>query len=359
MITHAEVFRYVLPLATPLVLGGVPVGHREGVLLRLEGASGAAGWGDAAPLPGFSEETAAEAAPALQRVGAALTGQAFSDVASPEGDLARWLSTHPAPPSVRCAVEGAVWDLAAAEEGMPLPALLSPRPHAVVPLNGLLGGEGEAVVEAAQRMRADGYRAVKLKVGRGAVDGDVARVRAVAAALGPSVALRLDANRAWTWRDAVAFAEGIAGVPVAYIEEPLSDPAALPAFAAETGLPVALDESLVAMAPDRLDDQGYARAVVLKPTFLGGPVEALRLARRAAALGMEAVVSSAFESGIGLRLLVALAASLGAHPVAAGLDTYRRLAADVLVPRAALYGPAVDTAALFAHRPAVRTDLAA
>ncbi|MDX1548678.1 MAG: o-succinylbenzoate synthase, partial [Rhodothermales bacterium] len=313
MIIHAEVFRYVLPLATPLVLGGAPVEHREGVLLRLEGASGAAGWGDAAPLPGFSEETAAEAATALRHIGAALTGQVFSDATSPEGDLARWLSTRPMPPSVRCAVEGAVWDLAAAERGVPLPALLTPRPHATVPLNGLLVGEGEAVVASAQRMRARGYRAVKLKVGRGAVEADVARVRAVAAALGPSVALRLDANRAWSWRDAVAFAEGIAGVRVAYIEEPLADPAALPAFAGETGLPVALDESLVGMAPDRLGDPGYASAVVLKPTFLGGPVEALRWARRAAALGMEAVVSSAFESGIGLRLLAALAASLGTH----------------------------------------------
>ena len=54
------------------------------------------------------------------------------------------------------------------------------------------------------------------------------------------------------------------------------------------------------------------------------------------------VVSSVFESGVGMRHLVALAAALGDAP--AGLDTYRWLAADVLARPLAVGGPTVDVA---------------
>ena len=61
------------------------------------------------------------------------------------------------------------------------------------------------------------------------------------------------------------------------------------------------------------------------------------------------VVSSVFESGVGMRHLVALAAALGDVP--AGLDTYRWLAADVLAEPLAIGGPAVDVAAVLAPNP--------
>ena len=107
------------------------------------------------------------------------------------------------------------------------------------------------------------------------------------------------------------------------------------------GLPVALDESLVAIEPDALDGLRYVRAVVLKPTLLGGISRTLRIAKRALSLGMTPVVSSAYESGVGAAALVALAAGIGDRTVPAGLDTYRRLNADVLVSPLDLSAPSV------------------
>ena len=65
------------------------------------------------------------------------------------------------------------------------------------------------------------------------------------------------------------------------------------------------------------------------------------------------VVSSTFESGVGMRHLVALAAALGDTP--AGLDTYRWLADDVLERRLSLAGPTVNVADVLAPNP-VRLD---
>ena len=60
---------------------------------------------------------------------------------------------------------------------------------------------------------------------------------------------------------------------------------------------------------------------------------------------MKPIISSAYETRIGTAALVALAAGVGEEEVPAGLDTYRRLAGDVLRPRLDLPAPRVDVRA--------------
>ena len=321
----STVHRYTLPLTDPTAAGDTGA-LREGALLELRDGEGRVGWGEAAPLPGFSRESAADAVRQL----AALPG--------PGGTVEEPY------PCVRYALELARLSLRAAASGEPLPRLLSPAPRETVELNALISCGPEDAPAQARRLREDGYRAVKLKVGRLPVNEEAALVRRLADEL-IGVSLRLDANRAWSLETAMAFARGVADVSLEYVEEPLADPALLPRFAEKSGLPVALDESLVRMPASSLADHGYASAVVLKPTLLGGLSRSLALAARADDLGMKAIVSSAFESGIGTLGLVALAAALpGGAP--AGLDTYRRLGADVLQPPLEL-GPELDVAKLF------------
>lgn len=332
-------FRYRLPLRAPLALGGCSLAAREGLLVRVTGDDGSAGWGDVAPLPGFSPESVDEARRSLQARAPSL---AAVDASAALDSLARWKG----PSSGRCGLELALFDAQARARGTTLPHALHEAPRPAVSFNALLTDTDEALREAADRLRADGYRAVKLKVGRRPLEEDIARVRAAAEALG-DVALRLDANRAWSADAATRFAEMMAEVPIEYIEEPLADAAALPAWADATGCPVALDETIQEGASPR--DHPYAAAVILKPTLVGGVQAAQRLAREAHAVGAQPVLSASFESGVGLRGLVALAAGLGPEDTPVGLDTYRRLADDVFAPRLPLEGPRVAVDALFAH----------
>jgi O-succinylbenzoate synthase len=171
-------------------------------------------------------------------------------------------------------------------------------------------------------------------------------VQALNEELGDAVSLRLDANRAWSLEEAERFARGTVGLRFEYVEEPLADPAWLPSFARACGVPVALDESLAGIESEALEDHGYARAVVLKPTLLGGISRTLRFAARASRLGLKSVIRSAYETGVGTAALVALAAGVGNEEVPAGLDTYRQLAGDVLRPRLDLPAPRVDVRAM-------------
>lgn len=336
-------YRYTVPFVTPIRFAGATLDSREGALIRLRDTTGLEGWGEASPLPGFSPETLEQALDDLFTGTSSITGD---EVAEPPRDEPNLV------PSARFGLETAILNLRAAFVGRTLPEMMSANPRGKVEMTALLSGAPEDVLRDAARARDAGYRAVKLKVGGRAVEEDADTVREVAAMLGGDVMLRLDANRAWCLEEALEFQRLTRGLdrPMEYLEEPLADPASLPDFVAKTATPVALDETLVGMPPERLKDHRYARAVVLKPTLLGLS-RALRFAGEATRLGMTTVVSSAYETGVGTAALVALAAAVGEAP--AGLDTYRRLAEDVVSPRLALSGPELDVREFFAVRRAV------
>jgi O-succinylbenzoate synthase len=344
-VADVRLFPYRLPLAEAVVWNGERRDDREGVLLRVEDVEGRVGWGDAAPLPGFSHETLRDVHERLDEIGKALAGRAFEPRAVlPGGSLASTLDSAGIPASARFALDLALADLAAQDIERTLPQALHPDPDVALPLNGLVMGAGEGAVESARRLAEAGYAAVKLKVGRQPVAEDAALVHAVRDALPEAVALRLDANRAWSWDEAVGFATAVEGLGLDYVEEPLREPERMPALWHDTGLPLALDETLQ-VAGGEASIRGWAEAAVLKPTLLGGLGRTLALAAAARAVGVRPVLSAAFESGVGLRGVAALAAATGAEP--AGLDTYRWLGADVLPPLP-FSRPTVDVPGLFA-----------
>lgn len=352
-----QLYRYDLPLTEPLALGGETLERRAGLLLKLTGENGAVGWGETSPLPGFSRESLEEATSELGALAASLPGREMTGGwAGPDDGITRWLDSLGPAPSVRFGLELAVRNLCAAARGASLAELASPGPSGTVPVNGLLTGPPDRVHKDTRRLRDAGYRAVKLKVGWRSVKEDAGLVRALVGELGEDVALRLDANRAWSFEEAGEFARAARGSRFEYVEEPLRDPVLLPDLVRETALPVAFDESLTTMEPGGLGEHYYAAAVVLKPTLLGGLSAALQLAGEASRLGMTPVVSSAYETGVGTAALVALAAAIDGD-VPAGLDTYRRLADDVVSPRLALPAPVVEVRAACAPREILESNL--
>jgi O-succinylbenzoate synthase len=342
-----DLHRYELPLSEPLVLKGMILRHREGLLLELIGEEGAVGWGEASPLPGVSRENLDEAARQLRDLASSMVGSEITDDwIDQDGDFGRELDAMDLAPSVRFGCELALWDLYAAASGKALAELVASRPRATVPVNALISAPPDKALEEVRRARSAGYHAVKLKVGGRSLEEEIELVQRLNEELGDAVSLRLDANRAWGLEEAERFARGTVGLRFEYVEEPLADSAWLPSFARACGMPVALDESLAGIEPEALEDRWYARAVVLKPTLLGGISRTLRFAARASRLGIEPVISSAYETGVGTAALVALAAGVGNEEVLAGLDTYRRLAGDVLRLRLDLPAPRVAVRAM-------------
>jgi L-alanine-DL-glutamate epimerase-like enolase superfamily enzyme len=121
------------------------------------------------------------------------------------------------------AVDAALWDLKARLLDRPLAVLLGRvRPRVAVYGS---GGFTSYSIERLQRQLGDwaraGIRRVKMKVGRAPSD-DPARVHAAREAIGPDAELFVDANGAYSRKQALAMAERFARDDVVWFEEPVS-----------------------------------------------------------------------------------------------------------------------------------------
>lgn len=332
-ITSFDLFGCRLPLHVGIRVKDQVVDYRRVMLVRLL-LDGHEGWGEVAPLPGFSAEDLDVAEGCLAELLPTIRARDFDDGT-------RWMETcdelfAAAVPSARFALELALLSAWAAARGVSLREFLAPGAGSELSINALLGVAAVDGDAAADQIKAAGYRAVKIKVGRGAPAEESARVRQLAGRLGEGVAIRLDANRAWSLPDAVSFVRGLNGIKIEYIEEPLQRATELPLFTSATGLAVGLDETISDTPRSVWEQFEGVGALVVKPTIIGGLARAHRLHKLAKARGWRLVISSSFESGVGTRALCELAAAYAGADCPAGLDTYRLIASDVVKPPLAL-----------------------
>jgi len=90
-----------------------------------------------------------------------------------------------------------------------------------------------------------GAKAVKMKVGAVPINEDVARVKAVRAAIGPDIKLLVDANCAYRYYEAIQFAKRIEEFDVFWFEEPVQpdDYEGYRKLAQQTSIPIAGGEN--------------------------------------------------------------------------------------------------------------------
>ena len=120
------------------------------------------------------------------------------------------------------AVDSALWDLKARSLGIPLVILLGQLRDSV-PVYGSGGFTSYSISQTQQQFEAWanlGIRLFKMKVGRSPQE-DIDRVRAARQAIGPDAELFVDANGAYTRKQALYFAEKFAESKVTWFEEPV------------------------------------------------------------------------------------------------------------------------------------------
>jgi L-Ala-D/L-Glu epimerase len=272
------------------------VTQRPLVLIRLEGADGTLGYGEAAPL-GFPAD---DVVVALEDCREAL---AESDGVDREAVLAACWDLAVMPQAV-AAIDLALWDLAGRRAGAPVFELLGAS-AAPVPLdvNWAIASPDRAGASAeAAAAREAGFRALKVKVGTG---DDAGRLSAVRAAAGPGMAIRLDANGAWSVSDAVASLQAFEPVGIELCEEPVSGLDGIASVSSESPVPIALDES--ARLPGALDSR-VCDSVCLKISTCGGISGLLEAARRARAAGYGVYLASMLDGPLGISAAVHAAA---------------------------------------------------
>jgi L-Ala-D/L-Glu epimerase len=286
-------------MRAPFVSASGSLSERELVLVRLEDSGGWVGLGESAPLPDYHGVNVEDVLEALAACRDTLAGAAPG--ASPHEALAEWRAMAVLP--AVAAVDMALWDLEGRRAGQPVWRLLGADEAAPVDVNYTIAAPDRAGAAAeASAARAAAFRCVKAKVGIG---DDAGRLAAVRAALGPDVAIRLDANGAWSEEEAVAALRVLAPVGLELCEEPVRGLAQTRRVAAETSVPLALDET--ASAIGALEDR-VCQAVCLKIASFGGITGVVEAAYQARASGYEVYLASTLDGPLGIAAALHAAA---------------------------------------------------
>ncbi len=341
-----------LPLRSPLITARGSTSVRDTILYsisagRFADGQPAVGWGEAAPLPGWSRESLDDCEDALSVI--------LLPTPSGLGDSHLWagpagktiLASLADVPSARAAVAGAMFDLSArcADQLLRdhLAGLFATTADVSesVEVNGVVSAASpDDVTEEVSDLLDRGFTTIKLKVASGPIDGDVARV-AAAREVAPHAALRIDANGGWDHVAAVDALRRLAEFDIHFCEEPVVGIEAIAAIGAMSSVPVpvAVDESARTVA-DLEQVWTHAEAseiatVVIKPQALGGPDVAMAAIADARHHGVDVVITTMIDSAVGVAHAAHVAAAAGL-PGAHGLDTARLLSTDVAAVSEAL-----------------------
>lgn len=264
----------------------------ERVWVRIEDGD-AEGWGEADPSRYYGESAATVEA-ALGEVRPVVEeADGPEPVRSLEGELHRRIGGNRA---AKAAVVTALLDLRARQIGEPLWRLWGLDP-AEAPLSSFTVGMDDPEAVAGKIDRAPEYPVFKVKMGGDRDEEILAAVRHAA----PDRRIRVDANAAWSAKEALWKIRTLADHGVEFVEQPLppEDREGLRLVYERSPLPVILDESC-RTASDVPDLVGLADGVNIKLAKCGGPLEALRAIHAARACGLQVMMGCMLETTLGI-----------------------------------------------------------
>lgn len=252
----------------------------------------------------------------------------------------------------------ALWDLAGKAQDLPWYRLLGGTRQ---PVKAYAGGIDlqfslDALLQQADGFLAQGFRAIKMKVGRAALAEDVARVRAMRQHLGDGFPLMADANMRWSAAHAIQAARALAAWDVFWLEEPVipDDFAAHARIAREGGLPIATGENLHSVYEfQTMLDLGQVAYPEPDLVTLGGVTPWLRVAHLCAARNLPVTTHGVHDLHVHLLAAIPNASYLEVHGF--GLEHFMQeplaLAGGAMLPPARPgHGVELDWARLEAHR---------
>ena len=311
-----EVIHVALPTRREHKWAGLtePIGGY--VLVRMTGANGMTGWGEAPALKDWGGDFGRYfgESPATTR----LVVERYLTPVVIGLDPAQPVALHRAMdaaikgyPYAKGAVEMAAYDLAGRTLGVPVHVLLGGLARGTVPVTHSIGLlDIEEAVEECRKVVAEGIRTIKIKVG---VDPerDVEIVHRAREAVGPATHLCADANRGYrTPHDAIRTIRAMEPADLIYAEQPVEGIERMAEVARGVGVPLMADESAWnARDVFEIAERRAAEIVSIYTTKPGGLYRAMQAAAVAKAAGLICNVNGSVETGIGNLANIQLAAA--------------------------------------------------
>ena len=289
--------RVRLPLHRPFKTSYASFAAFEPILVEVRTREGSVGWGEGHVAPGSSAETREGAWSFAGAMAPSLIGEAVATACAAVQE--RRAASPVAATALTTAMAMAAYH----------PLLTGPelRVPLLIPL---AAAEPDAIAAEVERCPGAGYRTLKVKVGPDPA-ASLDRVGRIQKATAGRARLRLDANRAFSRDQGLAFAQALNPDGIELFEQPCRDWDDNAAVAAASPVPLMLDES-ISTAEDieraaGLPGIGFCKLKLKR----FGSVEALRDGLRLVrALGLRAVLGDGLSSDLGCWMEARLGAGL-------------------------------------------------
>ncbi|MFP7492576.1 dipeptide epimerase [Terribacillus saccharophilus] len=311
-IARLEVFQTAIPLKKPFKTALRTVTIAESIIVKVTTDDGLIGWGEAPPTHVITGDSLASVRYAVENViKPAIIGTSLLERDVLLEKLQRCLIGNT---SAKAAVDMALHDCMAQYAGMPLYQFLGgARDTLETDFTVSVNPPQEMAADAAAYVR-DGFKTLKVKVGKDDIETDIKRLQAVRDAVGSDITLRLDANQGWDAKTAVRAIGRMedAGLTIELVEQPVSasDLSGMQYVTAHVQTPIMADESLFSPQDAlKLLEMRAADLLNIKLMKAGGIQPALDIARIARAYGVACMVGCMIESRIGISAAAHLAAS--------------------------------------------------
>ena len=308
-ITEIRLGRLSAPLRTPFKTALRTVSRVEDIVVELHTDTGAVGYGEAPPTGPITGDTVGGIVGGIRElIAPVILGQEVDDF---ETLTARVQKAGVHNTSAKAAVDMALWDLYGQLHGIPVHKLLGGARRELVTDITISVNPPEQMARDALEAIGRGYDCLKVKVGADPAL-DTARLAAVRKAVGSEVCIRIDANQAWTPRQAVRILNEMQdkGLALELVEQPVpaADLEGLAYVTRHSWVPVMADESVFSPA----DAMGIFQAraadyINIKLMKCGGLTNALRIAAAAEVYGVECMIGCMLEAKIAVNAAVELA----------------------------------------------------
>ena len=308
-ITEVKLGRISVPLRVPFKTALRQVNSVEDVIVEINTDTGAVGYGEAPPTGVITGDTTGAIIGAIRdHIGKAILGRDLDDF---EDLMQAVQNSIVHNTSAKAAVDMALWDLYGQLWNIPVHKLLGGARKTIVTDLTISVNDPETMAKDALNALERGYDCLKVKVGADP-SLDVARLAAVRNAVGPDICIRIDANQAWSPKQAVRILNDMQdrGLAIEFVEQPVKarDFEGLKYVTERSYVPVLADESV--FSPEdamTIMQMGAADLINIKLMKCGGIYNALKIASAAEVFGVECMIGCMLEAKIAVNAAVELA----------------------------------------------------
>ena len=312
-IVKVELGEVQIPLATPFKTALRTVETINDIVVRITADDGREGYGEAPATAVITGDTKGSIVTAIRDfIAPAITGMDIEDMDGIMRSIHKCIVKNT---SAKAAIDMAVYDLYAKNLNKPLYKVLGGNENTIETDITVSVNEVDEMVEDSLRGVEQGFRILKVKVGKEGLK-DVERIAAVRRAVGKDIVIRVDANQGWQPKDAVRIIRAMEdkGLDIDLVEQPVDayNFEGMKYVTSNVFTPILADESVFSPQDAiRIIQEGAADLINIKLMKTGGIYEALKICGIAESFGVECMTGCMLESKLAVSAASHLAAAKG------------------------------------------------